>query len=404
MLLLVVGGVNVANAWDNIYLRAKINNTDFWGSDNGNYKFSKVDQDNFYIEIPASIIQSDDFYFRFNHEDNNGKGLCAPETDGAVMTSTFYKSVWTKQLGDNLHAFKIAKDPKAQKVFIFLNYFTDDNTNYNWQVKLVTLYDQYTVKNSAKTNAYVWDANGIHLNGDWPGNELSNGTATFYAAEGSKVVFSNNGNDQTGDLDLVCNGVYNTQLIAVTAFVSSANYATFSAPCALNIPADGTITAYRADRVVGGEIIFKKVSGDIPASTGLLLKSSEEASQDFSIASSGSLSETNMMVATTTDTEVAASGNGTYNYFLADGNNGVGFYNVEATATSAAGKAYLQTTTELTTTSARASWYFEDETTTGINSVKNEKQSNEVYNLNGQRVNNATRGLYIVNGKKVIMK
>lgn len=48
---------------------------------------------------------------------------------------------------------------------------------------------------------------------------------------------------------------------------------------------------------------------------------------------------------------------------------------------------------------------FDDETT-GISQIENENMKNEepVYNLNGQRVENPKRGLYIVGGKKVIMK
>ena len=42
----------------------------------------------------------------------------------------------------------------------------------------------------------------------------------------------------------------------------------------------------------------------------------------------------------------------------------------------------------------------------GINSVQTDRNNgrNAIYNLNGQRVNNATKGLYIINGKKVVIK
>ena len=44
--------------------------------------------------------------------------------------------------------------------------------------------------------------------------------------------------------------------------------------------------------------------------------------------------------------------------------------------------------------------------TTGINAVNGSelKVNGEYYNLNGQRVANPTKGLYIVNGKKVVIK
>lgn len=45
-----------------------------------------------------------------------------------------------------------------------------------------------------------------------------------------------------------------------------------------------------------------------------------------------------------------------------------------------------------------------NKTPTAISSVAAERNDNVVYNLRGQRVEKATKGLYIVNGKKVIMK
>ena len=47
---------------------------------------------------------------------------------------------------------------------------------------------------------------------------------------------------------------------------------------------------------------------------------------------------------------------------------------------------------------------FGDEAT-GINAVKSEEvKNNSVFNLSGQRVSQPTKGLYIVNGKKIIIK
>jgi hypothetical protein len=41
---------------------------------------------------------------------------------------------------------------------------------------------------------------------------------------------------------------------------------------------------------------------------------------------------------------------------------------------------------------------------TGIEAVKTTKANGEYYNLAGQRVAQPTKGLYIVNGKKVVIK
>ena len=56
------------------------------------------------------------------------------------------------------------------------------------------------------------------------------------------------------------------------------------------------------------------------------------------------------------------------------------------------------------TTSARALTLSFDDEATAISSIEAAKADNGYYNLSGQRVENPTKGLYIVNGKKVIIK
>ena len=423
MLLLVVGGVKTANAFGEAYIHCTTSN---WGNDGGTNMMFVKDGDYFYYDLDGSEVNSGVFYFRIrvkwnNPTENSDGEYLVPSQDHDEITSSPYYVERRWQDHNNL-TFTLAKNANAKKVRLQLWW---DSKDQKWYLVAYTLNQQNTVyfnNNAGWTNAYCYvfdyDSNGYPYKplGNWPGTELTDGSVSFYGTSTTKVIFTNNNNDdskQTGDLDVVNSGVYEFTenkgtdcLKAIRAFISAANYATFSTTQPLTIPSDGTITAYRADNVnASGEIIFKKVSGDISANTGLLLKSSGAATQDFAIASEGNSVGTNLMVATTSETEVAASTEGTYNYFLANGDNGVGFYNLESATTSSAGKAYLSTTTSLTTTSsARVSWTFEDNEATGINIIKSEIQDKGIYNLNGQRVNNAVRGMYIVNGKKVIMK
>ena len=83
---------------------------------------------------------------------------------------------------------------------------------------------------------------------------------------------------------------------------------------------------------------------------------------------------------------------------------GVGFYPVAASVTIPAGKAYLEINT---LDSAPARIWFDGETT-AIDSLNGEtgvENDGTVYDLNGRRVNGTlSRGLYIKNGKKFIVK
>ena len=90
-----------------------------------------------------------------------------------------------------------------------------------------------------------------------------------------------------------------------------------------------------------------------------------------------------------------------------DLNNPIGFYKVKKGVTTVPGnKAFLV----LTDAEAQAKGFiltFEDGSTTGIETVETSKGNIEdgvYYDLQGRRVENPTRGIYIVNGKKVVIK
>ena len=96
-----------------------------------------------------------------------------------------------------------------------------------------------------------------------------------------------------------------------------------------------------------------------------------------------------------------------FNINAADSRNPIGFYKVKNNVTNIPGnKAFLV----LTSTEAQAKSFvleFEDGGTTGIETIENSKRSTDdgvYYDLQGRRVENPTRGIYIVNGKKVVIK
>ena len=91
-------------------------------------------------------------------------------------------------------------------------------------------------------------------------------------------------------------------------------------------------------------------------------------------------------------------GNGNI-YVLADGDNGVGFYRLAYGDKVPTGKAYLELEEE--EASGREFIGFGGEATV-IKNVKSVNDDNVIYNLAGQRVSKTTKGLYIVNGKKIV--
>jgi len=88
-------------------------------------------------------------------------------------------------------------------------------------------------------------------------------------------------------------------------------------------------------------------------------------------------------------------------YVLNKGEAGIGFYKLKDTGTIGANKAYL---TYSGGGDARESFGFGD--ATAINDVRCQKEEvrGEYYDLQGRRVSQPTKGFYIVNGKKVVIK
>ena len=92
-------------------------------------------------------------------------------------------------------------------------------------------------------------------------------------------------------------------------------------------------------------------------------------------------------------------------FVLGQSNGKAGFYNYTAPAMGAF-KAYLPKTTADGDQVRVKSIQFPGGETTAINDIESiaEDKNAPIYNLNGQRVTNPTKGVYIQNGKKFIVK
>ena len=87
-------------------------------------------------------------------------------------------------------------------------------------------------------------------------------------------------------------------------------------------------------------------------------------------------------------------------YVLNKGENGIGFYKLKSTGTIGAHKAYL------TSGATAREFFLFDEETTGVNTLNIERKTmnGDYYDLQGRKVAQPSKGLYIVNGKKVVIK
>ena len=186
-----------------------------------------------------------------------------------------------------------------------------------------------------------------------------------------------------------------TNVIPVT--VSAAGLATFANDYALDFTNVENLEAYIA-KENGTTIELEKVD-KVPANTGVLLRAKNSAT-DFNVPVTTAAADDvagNIFVRGTG--AAVESGTGPYNYVLGKHDGVVGFYKAGGMVV-ATNKAYLQTTIA----AARIDVNFDE--TTALTLVNSEKRTvnSAVFNLAGQRVANPTKGLYIVNGKKVVVK
>lgn len=223
-------------------------------------------------------------------------------------------------------------------------------------------------------------------------------TKEFGLGKASDIVWEASGNNKNGVDFIYIQKIADPQ----TATIGAAGYATFSCSDKALDFTNTDVKAYTASLNSDYTVLLTPVK-QVPANTGLVLAGAQ-GTYDIPVITEAAAITGNLLKPSA-DEVIAASTDDLHHYVLAKRGDNVGFYNLAAAKNIGAGKAYLETTDALATTKdSRVAWIFADGTT-GIKTTNLTNDTNEtIYNLNGQRVAAPQKGLYIVNGKKVIMK
>lgn len=265
-------------------------------------------------------------------------------------------------------------------------------------------------------NAWAWTEGGSnYTSGTWPGaSAVQVGTA----ANGNKVyrwtydgdlttqpasIIFNDGTSQTANLTFTNGGYYNVNgllytVAAPTVTISSAGYATYSWSQPLDFDATPGLTASMVTSNDGTSVYLKPIR-KAPAHTGVVLKGepgtytlvpTTEPTEDVS---HNLLKATYFTGAVTTD--------GTF-YVLANKTNGVGFYKLASGGQVGANKAYL-----VYSGAAGAKDFFGFDSTTSIQGTTTATSApTDIYSLTGVKMvgKSLPKGIYVVNGRKVVVK
>lgn len=188
--------------------------------------------------------------------------------------------------------------------------------------------------------------------------------------------------------------------LQVKTRVTTLGYASFSWPKAIDFSESG-LTAFIAKNCTGSSLKLVPVT-KVPANTGLILKG---------IAGSDNIYQLQTTEEETDDVSeniLSSNTDGIYTvasddiYVLSNLNDGQpGFYRAEQGIHVGQYKSYLQYSS-----SQSIELYFDEEETTGISIISNSQPTADdmYYDLQGRRVSHPTTGVYILNGKKIIVK
>ncbi|MCR4918522.1 MAG: hypothetical protein K5928_01725, partial [Prevotella sp.] len=294
--------------------------------------------------------------------------------------------------------------------------FVASTGSYAGRYRIQTPYSNNlcTTKN-ALTIAYVSSADGVEErlvdisislqdNGTVKMSSTNSGNSYYYAASASENanVTATTGNTGTWVVSDAVE-VSNTSL-SVNA---TAGWGTFIAPYDNLTPS--TVKAYTVSYTENNVVYFtENETGVLSANTPYVL-STEEA-DDVSKTFTGIANNdndtyaVNGLVGLLTASEVPAD-----SYVLQYNDGKVGFYKTTSSITGTANRCYLDLSSVPTeASSSRATIFFDlfDSETSGIAQIGDGqlKMEDGIYNLNGQRVSKPAKGLYIINGKKVIIK
>ncbi len=192
----------------------------------------------------------------------------------------------------------------------------------------------------------------------------------------------------------------------VSATISAAKYATFHSAYKLDFSETG-ITVYTAahNKTTDNVTLTEVEDGLVPANTPVIIYKDVDEKTTIGVPVHGS------DIATLSGNELLISdgtAEGDDVFVLANKSKGVGFYHWAGSSPLSVGRVYI----ELPALGGGAREFvsmIEESETTGIHSVENRQltmENGNWYTLGGQKMNGkpATKGIYIINGKKVVVK
>lgn len=332
-------------------------------------------------KVPFTIT---DGVFDFTQDEDYGSGL--KQSGVKVQTSTWTavnvtmemtgRNCWYNNNPDQIRLYKASGDDAAGSITL-------------------SVPDGSVITNIAFTGASLGKMS--------PDDENCSYNSTISSAtwEGVANSVTFTASDRT-DIETIT-VTYVSMPASATVNIPDSHYGTYCSEYALDFSESG-VDAYTAAYVESeGKVVLTLIAdGVVPANTGVVLYSETTGEQDIpTTTTTNTIDVDNEMVGVTAQTAVPWTVGDKYNYILQQGK-----FKKATGASLRANRAYLSTTYNVNGSVSGApelDLVFGDETT-GIQNIERTVTDNQYYTLDGRRVAQPTKGLYIVNGKKVVIK
>lgn len=299
-------------------------------------------------------------------------------------SSYAFTSVWDGDNSQDVHTYTINASGRTTDIYFRLHFS-------GWGNQIRPYHDDN------QNNDYVY----VFSNGQWETYENVYYNNTTFQGDGKAFGIEHSAIKANSYKITLYDKYYDNtmhikvEIVDMPLTISDASgYATFSCDRALDFSSVSGITAYTASAPANGSVTMTEVSGAVPANTGLFIKgTASETPYSIPVVTTSSASAISGNYLHATDGNSVAAGN----YVFAKQGTDVGFYVLGSATVVPKGKAYLSSTAA---SGARLSINFDE--ATAISSVKSAADENSCFDLQGRRVAQPSKGLYIINGKKVI--
>lgn len=244
---------------------------------------------------------------------------------------------------------------------------------------------EFTMANSKWDNSF-----NVSGGGSWNNTTKTWSCGDDFVTEVTLTEAGSSGNNQMSQIDVT--------LVPYTTITPAKTYTTLTSAKALDFTSvSSALKAYIATAVAAGKVQMVQVN-KVPAGTGLVLMATTPGSAVnvpvFDGTDPSDVTGNNMAGSATSTTAIAENGG----YIL---KNGV--FQPATAGTLAAGKAYLN----IAVSARELELSFDENDVTAISELTTTNctnNTNEYFDLQGRKVAQPTKGLYIVNGKKVVIK